>query len=136
MKYLLAVLFLSMALTACNSNSTESTKTEDKTNDASSVSDSSTSNALATDQSNVTTSQVVNFTGPNDLTIELKTSDNFETAEMTDNSDKTYHLKRVVSGSGVRLANDEGVSIHFKGSEGSVELVPGKPIEIKELKAN
>ncbi|SPL72605.1 hypothetical protein [Acinetobacter stercoris] len=136
MKYLLAVLFLSMALTACNSNSTESTKTEDKTNDASSVSDSSTSNALATDQSNVTTSQVVNFTGPNDLTIELKTSDNFETAEMTDNSDKTYHLKRAVSGSGVRLANDEGVSIHFKGSEGSVELVPGKSIEIKELKAN
>ena len=69
-----------------------------------------------------------------DLTVELKSSDNFETAEMTDNSGKVYHLKRAISGSGMRLANDDGVSIHFKAGDGVVELVPGKPISITEFK--
>ena len=44
----------------------------------------------------------------------------------------------MVSGSGVRLANEAGVSIHFKNfdglNEGTVELVKDKPIEIKEFK--
>ena len=35
---------------------------------------------------------------------------------MVDNSDTVYHLKRAVSGSGILLSNDDGVSIHFKNS--------------------
>ncbi len=78
--------------------------------------------------------QVINFVGPMDLTVELKSSDNFETAELTDNSGKIYHLKQTVSGSGVRLANDDGVSIHFKAGEGVLELVKDRPISITEYK--
>ena len=78
--------------------------------------------------------QVINFTGPMDLTVELKSSDNFETAEMTDNSGKVYHLKRAISGSGMRLANNDGVSIHFKAGEGIVEFMKDKPISITEYK--
>lgn len=78
--------------------------------------------------------QVINFVGPMDLTIQLKSSDNFETAEMTDNSGRVHHLKQTVATSGVRLANDQGVSIHFKRGEGIVELVKDKPISITEYK--
>ena len=53
---------------------------------------------------------------------------------MIDGSGKVYHLKRAVSGSGVRLANDDGVSIHFKGGEGIVEFEKDKPISITEVK--
>ena len=68
------------------------------------------------------------------LTIQLKSSDNFETAVMTDNSDRAMHLKAAIAASGVRLTNDDGVSIHFKNGEGVVELVKGKPINITEYK--
>lgn len=78
--------------------------------------------------------QVINFTGPMDLVVTLKSSDNFETAEMTDNSDRVYKMKQVPAASGVRLESNDGASIHFKGSEGMVEFVKGKPIEIKEFK--
>lgn len=78
--------------------------------------------------------QVINFVGPMDLTIQLKSSDNFETAEMIDNSGRVHHLKQTVAASGVRLANDQGVSIHFKRGEGIVELIKDKPISITEYK--
>lgn len=82
--------------------------------------------------------QVIHFTGPMDLTLELKTKDNFQTAELRDNSDAVYHLKSAVAASGVKLANRDGVSIHFKNfnglNEGTVELVKDKPIEIKEYR--
>ena len=88
-------------------------------------------------EQNVPAEQTLNFTGPYDLTLELKTTDNFQTAQLTDNSDKVYQLKEAVSGSGVRLEGDNGVSIHFKNvngvNEGTVELVKDKPIEIKEF---
>lgn len=83
--------------------------------------------------------QVIYFTGPYDLTIELQSNDGFETATMMDNSGKKHLLKIAVSGSGMRMVGDDGVSIHFKNfnglNEGVVELVKDKPIPIKEFKA-
>lgn len=78
--------------------------------------------------------QVLLFTGPMDLTIRLSTEDNFATASMTDNSDHTVQMRRVPSSSGVRLEDGEGVMIEFNNGEGTVELVPGKPIEIQEFR--
>ncbi len=72
--------------------------------------------------------------GPNGLLIFLKSSDNFETALMTDNSGMVYGLKQTVAGSGIRLAHNNGVSIHFKRGEGVVEFVKDQPISITEVK--
>lgn len=131
MKYILTATFLTLALVGCADKkapseqnvATEATTATAQTNDV----------AVAQDE------QVIHFTGPQDLSLELKTKDNFETAQLTDNSDRVYELKRAVSGSGVRLANDQGVSIHFKNfngvNEGTVELVKDKPISIKEFVA-
>lgn len=116
MKYILGIALLGFALSACTTNHGK---------------DVSQEKVVSGTSSNI---QVIHFTGPMDLTIELQSADNFETAQMTDNSGKIYHLKRAVSGSGVRLANDDGVSIHFKAGDGVVELVPGKPISITEFK--
>lgn len=116
MKYLIGSFLIVLALAGCSSYPAENTNQEN-----------SIPNATAE-------TQVINFVGPMDLTIELKSSDNFETAEMTDNSGKVHLLKSAVSGSGVRLANNQGVSIHFKRGEGIVELVEGKPISITEFK--
>ena len=116
MKYLLDAALLGLAITGCTSNPKNEV-----------VQEKVVSNTPAE-------TQVINFTGPMDLTVELKSSDNFETAEMTDNSGKVYHLKRAISGSGMRLANDDGVSIHFKAGEGIVEFMKDKPISITEYK--
>ena len=92
--------------------------------------------AIAAEQS-IPAEQTLHFTGPHDLTLKLKTIDNFQTAEMTDNSDKVYQLKQAVSGSGIRLEGENGVFIHFKNfngvNEGTVEFVKDQPIEIKEF---
>ena len=109
MKYILGATFLAFGLMGCNSNSNHGVSQEKVQ-----------SNAPAD-------TQVIYFNGPQDLTIELKSSDNFETAEMVD-------LKRAVSGSGILLSNDDGVSIHFKGGEGVLELVKDQPINITEFK--
>jgi hypothetical protein len=53
---------------------------------------------------------------------------------MTDNSGMVYRLKQTVAGSGIRLANNNGVSIHFKRGEGVVEFVKDQPISITEVK--
>lgn len=116
MKYLLGAILLGLALTGCTSTPQNEV-----------VQDKTTNNTPAN-------TQVIYFTGPMDLTLELQSTDNFETAQMTDNSGKNYHLKRAVSGSGVRLANDDGVSIHFKGGEGIVEFMKDKPVSITEYK--
>lgn len=116
MKYLLGAALLGLAITGCTSNPKNEVEQEKVV-----------SNTPAE-------TQVINFTGPMDLTVELKSSDNFETAEMVDNSDTVYHLKRAVSGSGILLSNDDGVSIHFKGGEGVLELVKDQPINITEFK--
>lgn len=116
MKYILGIALLGFALSACTTNHGK---------------DVSQEKVVSATSSNI---QVIHFTGPMDLTIKLQSADNFETAQMTDNSGKIYHLKRAVSGSGVRLANDDGVSIHFKGGEGIVEFMKDKPISITEVK--
>ncbi len=116
MKYILGATLLAFGLMGCNSNLNNEVSQEKVQ-----------SNAPAE-------TQVIYFNGPKDLTIELKSSDNFETAEMVDNSDTVYHLKRAVSGSGILLSNDDGVSIHFKGGEGVLELVKDQPINITEFK--
>lgn len=140
MKYLLTTALLGFALVGCadKKEATESTSAEQATHPTALTATNTTANETATaiDQT-AQAAQEIHFTGPNDLTIILKTTDNFETAELSDNADQRYQLKRVVSGSGVRLANEAGVSIHFKNfdgvNEGTVELVKDKPIEIKEF---
>ncbi|MDM1279060.1 hypothetical protein HXZ65_12485 [Acinetobacter indicus] len=117
MKYVLGASLVALAITGCTSTTPQNEVVQEKV----------VSNAPAD-------TQVVYFSGPMDLALELKSSDNFETAQLTDNSGKVYHLKRAVSGSGVRLANDDGVSIHFKGGEGIVEFEKDKPISITEVK--
>ncbi|WP_425880159.1 hypothetical protein [Acinetobacter sp. TWP2-2-3] len=116
MKYFLSLTLLVLAMTGC----TSSLKTETLQNKA-------TSNTSAD-------TQVLKFSGPNGLLIFLKSSDNFETALMTDNSGVVYRLKQTVVGSGIRLANNNGVSIHFKRGEGVVEFVKDQPISITEVK--
>jgi len=116
MKYVLGVALLALAVTGCTSNQ----KTE--------VLQEKVMNNTSTD------THVINFSGPNGLLILLKSSDNFETAEMTDNTGKVYRLKRTISASGIRLANNDGISIHFKAGEGMVEFVKDQPISIAEYK--
>lgn len=120
LKYLIgsSLIALALALTGCNSSPIPSNQPVES--------------VPSTPAENQT--QIVNFVGPMDLTIQLKSSDNFETATMTDNSDRVIHLKAAVAASGVRLANDDGVSIHFKNGEGVVEFVKDKPIHITEYK--
>lgn len=141
MKYLLTTVVLGLALVGCADKKevTEPTSAEQTTNATVTNATTNPTNetAIAIDHT-AQAEQEIHFTGPNDLTIALKTTDNFETAQLSDNSDKTHELKRVISGSGIKLANDQGVSIHFKGTDtgmqGTVELVKDKPIEIKEFK--
>lgn len=134
MKYAFAATLMTLSLVACTDKKATTEQTEPVHTEQTDV------QPKAQDVATAQAEQVINFTGPNDLTLELKSNDNFETAQLTDNSDATYQLKRAVSASGVRLANDEGVSIHFKNfnglNEGSVELVKDKPIDIKEFKAD
>ena len=139
MKYFLTTALLGFALVGCadKKEATTPTSAEQATSPATSTNPAANETATTIDQT-AQAEQEIHFTGPNDLTIALKTTDNFETAQLSDNSDKTHELKRVISGSGIKLANDHGVSIHFKGTDtgmqGTVELVKDKPIEIKEFK--
>ena len=113
-KSLIALPLIVMALAACNATQPQ-------------TSTPPTSHAAAS-------SQVLNFVGPMDLTITLQSNDNFETAIMNDNSDRQFQMRSVPAASGVRMSNGQGVTIHFKNGDGTVELVPGKPISIKEFK--
>ncbi|MCO8046234.1 hypothetical protein NI467_12950 [Acinetobacter bohemicus] len=69
-----------------------------------------------------------------DLILKFKSSDNFETALLTDNSNRTVMLKRASAANGVLMPDDEGVSIHFKSGEGLVGFVKDRPIPIQEFK--
>ena len=125
MKYLLGLAIVTVALVGCETTSNHSSATTQQS-------------AQANQQNAV---KVINFAGQQGLKIQLKTADDFETAEMKDNSGKVYKLKRAVSGSGIRLVDPNGVAVHFKTNmdnlnEGSIELVPGNFQEIKEFKIN
>ena len=117
MKYLIgsSLIATALTLTGCNSSPIQPTKPVEST------------------PSTPAETQVINFVGPMGLTIQLKSSDNFETAELIDNTGKTYQLKAVVAASGIKMANDEGVSIHFKKGEGIVEFKKDQPINIQEV---
>jgi len=100
-----------------------------------------TSNSGSTESSkpkqiiNVTEEQqLLKFIGPDKQSYILRTTDNFETAELSDQTSKTYQLKQAVSASGLRLANNQGVSIHFKNIKGILELVKGHPINVIKVK--
>lgn len=132
MKYLLLTSMTALMLFGCSNN-----------NQATQDSDTAASQAIVLEDVSVvsqadtaTQQQVLHFTGPNDLTIELKSNDNFSTATMTDNSDRSFELKSAVAASGLKLANDDGVSIHFKQGDGVVEFVKGTPISITEFKSD
>ena len=77
--------------------------------------------------------EIINFVGDYDLTIQLITNDNWNTAKLIDNSEKIYILKSEPSYDGIYLFNDSGVSIHFKNGEGILILNNGSEIKIKEF---
>lgn len=77
--------------------------------------------------------QVLHFAGPKNLRLTLTTQDTFETAVMTDNTGRSFQMRITRAASGVRMSDDEGVTIHFKRGEGMVEFVEGQPIAIQEL---
>ena len=134
---LLSGLVVSLALVGCNAKD-NAAKDAATTESSTAITDAQVASTPLEDAQVATSTpevKVIHFTGPQDLTLELKSDDDFETAQLTDNSDQTYELKAVVSASGLKMANAEGVSIHFKNGEGIVELVKDKPIEIKEFKA-
>lgn len=63
----------------------------------------------------------------------VESSDRFETATLT-NGEQKFQLKRVVSGSGIKLeTEDKKVSVHFAKGEG-VFVEDGKDIMLKEKK--
>jgi hypothetical protein len=90
--------------------------------------------AQNTEAATATQPQVLYFVGPMDLTLTLASQDRFETAVMTDNADRSFQMHVVPAASGLRMSNGKGVSIHFKNGDGTVELVEGKPISIREVK--
>lgn len=72
--------------------------------------------------------KTIEFVGEKDKNYKVKlvSHDNFETAALSDNKGNMYKVKSAVSGSGVRLANDEGVQIHFSKGKGILNLGHGK----------
>lgn len=77
---------------------------------------------------------VVKYKGSDNKTYELKSSDNFETAVLTDSQGKNYELKDAISGSGMHLEGEDGVYIHTKGEEGTLVLSKDPLIDIQEVK--
>ena len=77
--------------------------------------------------------QVLHFAGPQNLRLTLTTQDTFETAVMTDNTGRIFKMRITRAASGVRMSDDQGVTIHFKRGEGMVEFVEGQPIAIQEV---
>lgn len=55
----------------------------------------------------------------------LISADNFESAVLTDTKGNKFKLKAAPSGSGTRLANEDGVEIHFKKGEGVINFGKG-----------
>ena len=64
----------------------------------------------------------------------LASTDNFETATLTDATANNYALKSAISASGMRLEGENGVYIHTKGKEGTIALPNNQSFEIKEVK--
>lgn len=122
MKYGLVLSLVALTLAGCNdtqgTQSTQGTQTP---------ADTVVSEAAAPNQ-------VLHFVGPMDLTIQLQSSDNFATAVMSDNADRSFHMKAAPAASGMRMTDGKNATIHIKGDEGTVEFVKDTPISIKEFK--
>lgn len=72
------------------------------------------------------------YVGSHDLTINVKTKNNFKTIEMQDNSERIFTL----TNNGVnKFTNDQGiVFVKLPKGKAYAELVPGKKIALKEIK--
>lgn len=71
----------------------------------------------------VTPIQVLKLKGEdgNGFTGTLSTTDNWETAILVDNMNKTYGMDRVISGSGIKLQDKLGNNVQFDSKEGIFE---------------
>jgi len=78
--------------------------------------------------------QVLKFIDPDNIVIILKTTNNFETAELTDQRGIVYYLKRVKTKNGIRLENGN-TSIHFNSGSGILKIGQGRPINVIEVKS-
>lgn len=120
-----SILAISLSLFACGEKTTEQ------------ASNKATDKIVESSETTISEKQTLNFVGPYDLTVKLTTEDNWKTAVLTDNSDRTFNLKLEPAADGVFLSNDEGVSIHMKNKEATLILVKnGNPINLKEFSNN
>lgn len=126
MKYL-TPLFLTFLLIGCSGDK----KATQDTSQTSAASENSITNAMT--QSPVAQEVIIKYQDKNKKTYELKTTDNFQTAVLVDSNGKTYDLKEVMAGSGMRLEGRDGIYIHTKGENATLELSKGKPVDIKAL---
>jgi len=78
--------------------------------------------------------QVLKFIDPDNIVVTLKTTNNFETAELTDQRGIVYYLKRVKTKNGIRLENGN-TSIHFNSGSGILKIGQGRPIKVIEVKS-
>lgn len=132
MKYLLPA-FLALALVGCGDNKKANQDTQSSTESSTAVATSEPTSSV--EASSVAAAEVViKYQDKNKKTYELKSLDNFETATLTDSEGKTYALKEAMAGSGMRLEGQDGIYIHTKGEQGTLELVKNQPIDITEVK--
>ena len=123
---LLVALCAVLLLVGCNS---------DKQPKSDVVSAASENAALPAEGASEAISEViVKYQGSDNKTYELKSSDNFETAVLTDSQGKSYELTHAISGSGMRLEGEDGIYIHTKGEEGTLVLLKDQLIDIQEVK--
>ncbi len=68
--------------------------------------------------------KTMEFVGQNDASynVKLLSADDFDTAVLHDNRGHELKLKNVVTGSGTRLADENGAQIQFKKGEGILNL--------------
>lgn len=86
------------------------------------------------EQAMQSSSQILLFTGPMDLTIRLSTDDNFATAIMTIDSEHALLMHRVRSSGGTRMENGGGIAIEFKNGVGTVEFAPDDVRDIAQYR--
>ena len=130
----LPLALLSMALVACNpSSNTPATAAPE----AAPVPATAEAAAPATSEpvaAPAAPQQTLHFVGPADLTISLTTEDNFATATMQDNSDRSLPMRSTAAADGMRMEGPNGEFIHIKGDGGVVQFVENRPIDIQAFR--
>lgn len=92
------------------------------------------SNNVDNSITNGTSSEEICYTGPMDLTVNMKTVDNYETVRLSDNSDRIIFLDNVGN---YTFKNNDGVTfIKVSPNRAFVEFVPGRKIELKAISCN